>query len=123
MDKYSGCHASRNDRIRTQTNSLRKVKNTFAQQLKKRRNSMCYKHCASAIWFLVVYFVTEKKIPYVVTRDVCPSVRPSFVEISLERGCTITNRPIDLKFGLCIGGRVMHVWFRNSNCKLQIYAF
>ena len=53
MDKYSGCHASRNDRIRTQTNSLRKVKNTFAQQFKKRRNSMCYKHCASAIWFFM----------------------------------------------------------------------
>ena len=25
MDKYSGCHACRNDRIRTQTNSLRKI--------------------------------------------------------------------------------------------------
>ena len=37
------------------------------------------------------------------------SVRPSSVEISLERGCTITNRPIDLKFGLSIGGGVMHV--------------
>ena len=35
MDKYSGCHASRNDRIRTQTKSLGKIKNTFAQQLKK----------------------------------------------------------------------------------------
>ena len=31
------------------------------------------------------FFVT-KKLPYVVTRDVCPSVRPSSVEISLERG-------------------------------------
>ena len=62
------------------------------------------------------FFVT-KKLPYVVTRDVCPSVRPSVcpsvrpssVEISLERSCTITNRPIDLKFGLSIGGGVMHV--------------
>ena len=58
------------------------------------------------------FFVT-KKLPYVVTRDVCPSVRPSVcpssVEISLERGCTITNRPIDLKFGLSIWGGVMHV--------------
>ena len=35
MDKYSGSHVSRNDRIRIQTNSLRKIKNTFAQQLKK----------------------------------------------------------------------------------------
>ena len=34
-DKYSGCHASRNDRIRTQSNSLRKIKNTFAQPFKK----------------------------------------------------------------------------------------
>ena len=41
--------------------------------------------------------------------SVCLSVRPSSVEISLERGCTITNRPIDLKFGLSIGGGVMHV--------------
>ena len=41
--------------------------------------------------------------------SVCPSVCPSSVEISLERGCTITNRPIDLKFGLSIGGREMHV--------------
>ena len=53
MDKYSGCHASRNDRIRTQTNSLRKIKITFAQQLKKRRNSMCYKQCASALYFFM----------------------------------------------------------------------
>ena len=54
MDKYSGCHASRNDRVRTQTNSLRKIKNTFAQQFKKRRNSTCYKHCASAIWVFLL---------------------------------------------------------------------
>ena len=53
MDKYSGCHASRNDRVRTQTNSLRKIKNIFAQQFKKRRNSMCYKHCASDICFFM----------------------------------------------------------------------
>ena len=52
MDKYSGCHASRNDRVRTQTNSLRKIKNTV-QQFKKRRNSMCYKRCASAICFFM----------------------------------------------------------------------
>ena len=35
MDKYSECHANHNDRIRTQTNSLRKIKNTLAQQFKK----------------------------------------------------------------------------------------
>ena len=37
MDKYSGCHASRNDRVRTQINLLRKIKNTFAPQFKKER--------------------------------------------------------------------------------------
>ena len=35
MNKYRGCQASRNDKIRTQTNSLGKVINTLAQQLKK----------------------------------------------------------------------------------------
>ena len=28
-------------------------------------------------WLLVFFFVTKKKIPHVVARDVCPSVRPS----------------------------------------------
>ena len=67
------------------------------------------------------FFLYGKKLPYVVTRDVCPSVCPSVrlsvrpsvcpssVEISLERGCSITNMPIDLKFGPIIGSRVMHV--------------
>ena len=54
------------------------------------------------------FFFTEKKLPYVVTHDVCLSVClsvcPSSVEISLERGCTITNRSIDLKFYINIGG-------------------
>ena len=70
---------------------------------------------------LVVFFFSEKKLLYVVTRDVCPSVCPSVrpsvrpsvcpssVEISLERGCSITNMPIDLKFGPIIGGQVIHV--------------
>ena len=49
MDKYSGCQASRNHRIITHSNSLRKVIVSFTQQLIKRRNSMCYKHCAVAI--------------------------------------------------------------------------
>ena len=48
------------------------------------------------------------KIPSVVTHDVrpsvCPSACPSSVEISLEPGCTITNRSIDLKFDINIGG-------------------
>ena len=63
------------------------------------------------------FFLFEKKLPYVVTRDVCSSVRlscrlsvrPSSVEISLERGCTITDKPIGLKFNTNIGGGVMYV--------------
>ena len=51
------------------------------------------------------FFLYGKKLSYVVTHDVCPSS----VEISLERGCNINNRPIDPKFGLNIRGRVMHV--------------
>ena len=76
--------------------------------------------------YLVAFFVTEKK--YLMSSlaiSVRPSVRPSFVEISLERGCTITNRPIDLKFDINIGSDnacLKGAIFRNSNCKLQIYA-
>ena len=60
------------------------------------------------------FFLFEKKylmlsLAMSVRPSVCLSVRPSSVEISLERGCSITNRPIDLKFGLSIGGGVMHV--------------
>ena len=57
------------------------------------------------------------------------SVRPSSVEISLERGCTITNMPIGLKFGLNIGGRVMHVSkerffkIRIASCKFMQFNF
>ena len=56
--------------------------------------------------FLVV-FSLRKKLPYVVTRDacpsVCPSVRPSSVEITLERGFDRSAEPIDLKIGLDMG--------------------
>ena len=82
----------------------------------------CDDFCNAHNLFLVFLFVTKKKYlmsslamsvrPSVcpsVRLSVCPSVCPSSVEISLERGCTITNRPIDLKFGLSIGGREMHV--------------
>ena len=62
--------------------------------------------------------------------SVCLSVRPSSVEISLERGCTITNMLIALKFGLNIGGQVMHVWkdhffkIRIASCKfMQLQIF
>ena len=50
--------------------------------------------------FLVFFFVTNKKKSYVVTRYVCPSVHPSSVEISLERGSKRSAEPIDLKIGL-----------------------
>ena len=56
-----------------------------------------------------------------VCRSVCPSVR-----ISLERGYTISTRPIGFKSVLKFDSGVMHVpkkvWFRNSNFNLQIYA-
>ena len=35
MYEHRGCQAGRNDRIRIQSNSLRKIINTFAQQIKK----------------------------------------------------------------------------------------
>ena len=47
------------------------------------------------------------------------SVRPS-VEIISFRGNSLPNRPIELKIGLNVREGVVH--FRNSNCKLQIYA-
>ena len=64
--------------------------------------------------FLVVFFFSKKNylmlsLAMSVRPSVCLSVRPSSVEISLERGCSITNMPIDLKFGPIIGSRVMHV--------------
>ena len=60
------------------------------------------------------FFFTEKNyLMSSLAMSVRPSVRlsvcPSSVEISLERGCSITSMPIDLKFGPIIGGRVMHV--------------
>ena len=76
-----------------------------------------FSYCESdvtGIKFLVVFFFTEKNyLMSSLAMSVRPSVRlsvcPSSVEISLERGCSITNMPIDLKFGPIIGGRVMHV--------------
>ena len=52
------------------------------------------------------FFLYEKK--YLMS-SLAMSVCPSSVEISLERGRNITNNPIDFKFSLVIGGRVMHV--------------
>ena len=76
---------------------------------------MCYKHCASAIWFLVVFF--SKKLPIVVVRDVClfvrlsvrPSVHLSSVEIISFCGNSLSNRPINLKIGLNVRVWVVHV--------------
>ena len=81
--------------------------NTFC---KYRKN---YSHRLACI-LLVVFFFTEKNylmssLAMSVRPSVRPSVCPSSVEISLERGCSITNMPIDLKFGPIIGSRVMHV--------------
>ena len=39
----------------------------------------------------------------VVTRNVCPSVRPSSVEITLERSSSRSAEPIDKKISLDIG--------------------
>ena len=51
------------------------------------------------------------------------SVRPSSVEISLERGFDRSVEPIDLKVGINMGNsRLKGAIFRNSNSKSQIYA-
>ena len=66
--------------------------------------------------FLVVFSFFEK-IPIVVVRDVCASVRPSVrpsVEIISFRGNSLSNRPIDLKIGPNVREGVVHVrkaWF------------
>ena len=59
------------------------------------------------------FFVFLKKLPIVVVRDVCPSVRPS-VEIISFRGNSLSNRLIDLKISLNVRAGVVHVqkaWF------------
>ena len=96
-----------------------------------------YAHRLACI-LLVVFFFTEKNylmsslamsVRPSVRLSVCPSVCPSSVEISLERGCTITTRPIDLKFGLSIGGGVMHVWkkfgfeIRIASCEFMQFNY
>ena len=63
--------------------------------------------------FFSIFFFFRKKIPIVVVRDVCPSVRPSVrlssVEIISFRGISISNRLIDLKIGLNVCKGVVHV--------------
>ena len=50
--------------------------------------------CAKS--FLVSFFFLKKQLPIVVVRDVCLSVRLSYVEIISFRGNLISKRPIDL---------------------------
>ena len=72
--------------------------------------------------FLVVFF--SKKLPIVVVRDVCPSVRLSSVEIFSFRGNSLSSKPIDLKIGLNVREGVVHVrkawFFEILIAKLQI---
>ena len=83
-----------------------------------------------AIWCVFSIFFFSKKLPIVVVRDVCPSVRravcPSVcpsVEIISSRGNSLSNRPIDHKIGLNVHEGVVHVrkaWFfeiRIASCK------
>ena len=62
------------------------------------------------------FFLFSKKLPIVVVRDVCPSVRPSVcpsvrssVEIISFRGNSLPNWPIELKIGLNVREGVVHV--------------
>ena len=61
----------------------------------------------ATIVFLVVFFFFRKKTTYCCGRRL--SVRLSLVEITLVFCCTTTDKPIDLKFSLNIGGWVMQV--------------
>ena len=86
-------------------------------------NTVCKyrkKLLASPRVHLVLYI--ELLLMYPQTIRTCPSS----VEITLERGYTISTMLNVLKFGQNINIGVMHVWkkvwFRNSNYKLQIYA-
>ena len=90
---------------------------------------MCYKHCASAIWFLVVFSFFEKTTYCCCTRrlSVRLSVRPS-VEIISFRGNSLPNWPIKLKIGLNVREGVVHVrkaWFFEiliASCKFMQLA-
>ena len=75
---------------------------------KKNRNKKI-SLCKIILIFSSFFLLRKNYLMLSLVMSVRLSVRPSSVEISLERGCTITNRPIDLKFGLSIGGGVMHV--------------
>ena len=88
-------------------------------------------HTCFRLSVIVVFssFFFSKKLPIVVVRDVCPSVRPSVrlsvrlsvrpsvcpsvrlssVEIISFRGNSLSNRPINLKIGLNVREGVVHV--------------
>ena len=72
--------------------------------------------------FLVLFSFFEKTTYHL---SYATSVRPS-VEIVSFRGNSLPNKPIELKIGLNVreGGSACPkgLVFRNSNCKLQIYA-
>ena len=55
------------------------------------------------------FFLSSKKLPIVVVRDVCPSVRLSSVEIFCFRGNSLSSKPIDLKIGLNVREGVVHI--------------
>ena len=62
--------------------------------------------------YLVFFSFFQKKIPIVVVRDACPSVRRAVhqsVEIISFRGISISNRPIDLKMSMNVRRGVVHV--------------
>ena len=61
-----------------------------------------------ALFFSNFLFFSKKKLPIVVVRNVCPSVRPS-VEIIYFCGISISNRPIDLKMSLNVRKGEVHV--------------
>ena len=100
-----------------------------------------YSYWGHRLYFILFvfssFFLFSKKIPIVVVRDVCPSVRPSVcpsvrpsvcpsvrpsvcpsvrlsvrlssVEIISFHGISISNRPIDLKIGLDVCKGAVHI--------------
>ena len=78
-----------------------------------------YNRCIWCIhlWFFSSFFFFGKKLPIVVVRNICPSVRPSVcpsvlmspVEIISFRGNSLSNRPINLKISLNVRVGVVHV--------------
>ena len=80
--------------------------NTFCEYRKELRAS-------PRVHLVSSFFLFSKKLPIVVVRDVCPSVRLSVrlssVEIFSFRGNSLSSKPIDLKIGLNVREGVVHV--------------